>query len=231
MISSDGAGRRAIGRVLNMRHGVTDQHMQISMSGKTDPQIMKEILLAANLPEEEIHLAIDELIDLYLECLQAEIENASYYIVHEGVYELVDTIKDRSQIYLGLLTGNVERGARMKLEQFGLNKHFPIGAYGSDSANRLELPALAKERAEKYYGIDLAPEDLVIIGDSVNDILCAHTYGAKCIAVNSGKTTWAELEALKPQYLIKSLVDTDAVIEAILAPVAANLDSQPTNRL
>jgi len=222
LISSDGAGRRAIHRVLNKLYGVHEEITRgVVMSGKTDPQILREILEAHKMDPEEIPRAIEKLLDIYLDILEEEILNAGYYIVHDGVFELMEAISQQSSIYLGLLTGNVERGARLKLEQFGLNKHFPIGAYGSDSANRLDLPAIGRDRGQEYYKVRFEAQELVIVGDAVNDVRCAKHFGAKCIAVNSGKTTRAELVAMNPEYLFPSLGDTQAILDAILAPMSA----------
>lgn len=226
MISSDGAGRRAIQRVLDQLYKIPAHHVNIVMSGKTDPQILNEIFTASEMPADQIPEAIVKVIDLYLDLLEEEILASKYYIVHEGVYELIEAIANHPDMYLGLLTGNVERGARMKLEQFGLNKHFHLGAYGSDSANRLELPAVAVKRANEHFKLHFQPDELVIIGDSVNDVYCAHGYGAKCIAVNTGKTSWQDLEATHPKYLLKSLANTQEVMDAILAPMPLSVESK-----
>ena len=109
----------------------------------------------------------------------------------------------------------IEKGAGKKLSRFGLGKYFPIGAYGSDSACRLDLPAIAVQRAKQHFAVDFAPYEVVIIGDSVNDIACARGYGAKAIAVNTGKTSWEDLQKENPCHLFKSLGDTKAVVEAI----------------
>jgi phosphoglycolate phosphatase-like HAD superfamily hydrolase len=219
MISSDGAGRRAISRVLKEHHQIEPQHMNVLMSGKTDPQILTEIMTASGMPAHEITASIPKVIENYLGLLEEEIAASKYYIVHDGVYILLEAIAAHPQMYLGLLTGNVERGARMKLDHFDLNKHFELGAYGSDSANRLDLPAVAVERALQLFNISFRPEEVVIIGDSVNDVLCAKGYNAKCIAVNTGKTSWEDLQATNPEYLFKSLSNTQAVMDAILAPM------------
>lgn len=222
IIASYGSGRRALSRVLYERFGVTEEYISpITMSGKTDPQILKEILVAFDMTEDDIHEAMDLIIDQYLEILEEELSSCKY-VVHEGVYELIDAINNDTSIYLGLLTGNVERGARIKLAPSGLNKHFAIGAYGSDSANRLDLPAIAKERADKHFKTHFKPEDLVIIGDAVNDVLCAKGFGAKCIAVNTGKTPWSDLEKQNPEFLFKSLANIEEILEAILAPMQHN---------
>lgn len=217
MISSDGAGSRAIGRALCDTFGIDTSNITISMSGKTDPQILSEIFKIANVVEAEMEHLKEEMFKVYLNLLKEEIGNASYYIVHDGVYELLDALEGHDRGYLGLLTGNIEQGARMKLERFNLNKYFPLGAYGSDSANRMELPAIATTRANAHYNLRFSPHEVVIIGDSIYDVLCAKGYGAKSIAVNTGKTSRADLEEQKPDFLFDSLADTNALLNAIFA--------------
>lgn len=219
MISSDGAGGRAIRRMLHHRHGIEDHFTRISMSGKTDPQILHEIMESAGHHETAVQAALEEMIEHYLVLLKEEIPKSAYYIMHEGVMDLLDHLQKDDRIYLALLTGNVERGARMKLEQFGLNKYFPFGAFGSDHRSRLELPAVAQARAIEHYKVHFEPREIVVIGDAVGDIMCAKGFGAISIAVNTGRTSWAELEAQKPHYLFKSLRDTTAVMQAILAEI------------
>jgi len=216
MISSDGAGRRAIARVLNQHYGVPEEAMHITMSGKTDPQILREIFQACG-KEGKFDTCTEHIFELYLGVLEDEIQKSRYYIIHEGVVELLEALVEEEHAYLGLLTGNIERGAQMKLHRFDLLRYFPIGAFGSDSANRLDLPAIACERAAKHFNIKFQPHEVVIIGDAINDILCAKGYGAISIAVNTGHTTWQELEAQNPDYLFKSLKDTVQVIDAIFA--------------
>jgi phosphoglycolate phosphatase len=218
MISSDGAGRRAIRRVLTEAHSdLPDEAMQITFSGKTDPQIFTEIATLAKLPYETKEELLEKFLTPYLKALGDEISKTTSYKAHKGVLELLEALVARKGAYLGLLTGNVETGARMKLEQFDFNRYFPIGSYGSDSANRLELPEVAAKRASEFYKLDFAPHEIVIIGDSTNDVLCAHGYGARCIAVNTGKTSWKDLEDLKPEFLFKSLVETENVVNAIFS--------------
>jgi phosphoglycolate phosphatase len=217
MISSGGAGRRAITRALSHRHGLPPELCTINMSGKTDPQILSEIFAASTLrlEGEELQKEIQHVIELYLEFLDEEIAASQNNIVHSGVPALLERLSMEENAYLGLLTGNVERGARKKLKQFDLNKYFDIGAYGSDSASRLDLPAVAVERAREHFGEEFTPQQVVIIGDSVGDIACAHHYGATALIANTGKTTWAELAALNPRYLFKDLANIDEVMAAI----------------
>ncbi|HEY9773990.1 MAG TPA: HAD family hydrolase [Planktothrix sp.] len=216
MISSDGAGRRAIARILNQNYGVPESAMHVPMSGKTDPQILREIFKACG-KEGTFESHTENIFELYLGVLEEEIDRSRYYIIHEGVVQVLDALVAEERAYLGLLTGNIERGAQMKLHRFDLLKYFPIGAFGSDSANRLDLPAVAQKRAKTFFKIDFAPHEVVIIGDAINDILCAKHHGAISIAVNTGRTTWEELEEQQPDYLFKSLKDTDQVLKAIFS--------------
>ena len=226
IISSGGTGRRAISRVLQKEYLLDEEFGHINMSGKTDPQILKEIFEYLEKP----HLySLDNLatfFDHYLAALKDEVEQSEGFKVHDGVESLLIALSSRSNSYLGLVTGNLEKGARLKLDRAHLNQYFPIGAYGSDSANRLDLPAIAAERANRYYKQKFSPSEVVIIGDSVNDILCAKHYGAKCIAVNTGKTSWQELEVLNPEFLIKDLSNNEAVIAAIYS---STTEASPNN--
>ncbi len=217
MISSDGVGRRAIGRMLLDMFKIPPEKITVSMSGKTDPQILREILIAAELNEEEIHQRLDQMYKIYISLLKEEIKKEGRYIVHSGVVEILDRLKDHPKTYLALLTGNIEEGARIKLDKFGLNHYFPFGAYGSDSADRMKLPEIAKRRALEHYRIDFRPDQVVIVGDSIYDVMCAKGYGAKCIAVNTGVTPRADLEKYDPEHLFVTLEDTEQVLAAILS--------------
>jgi phosphoglycolate phosphatase len=133
------------------------------------------------------------------------------------VTELIDELDENPTVFLGLLTGNIERGARIKLGRFGLNDYFHIGAYGSDSADRMRLPEVALQRANDFFAVQFEPEELVIIGDSIHDIRCARGFGAKAIGVNTGLTKREDLVAEEPEFLFSSLADTNAVVQAVLA--------------
>lgn len=216
LIDSDGAGRRSLGKALSHLFGVKPEAITISMSGKTDPQILAEILQSLGYKQADYVRRLDELFDFYVQTLEAELQQAKKYKVHEGVFALLDELNSHGSASLGLLTGNIERGARLKLARCGLNKYFPIGAYGSDSANRLDLPKVARERAEAHYQDKFEPSQIVIVGDSIHDILCAQGYGAVSIAVNTGRTSRQELEALSPDFLFPSLCEVEQVLQAIM---------------
>jgi phosphoglycolate phosphatase len=215
ILSSDGSGRRAITRALNEYFKCEFDSRGVSMSGKTDPQICHEILALGGLSIEAIEAGLPKVLENYLAYLQEEVDKSAGYRLHPGVRELIDVLDSRNDVFLGLLTGNVEPGARIKLGKFDLNGYFKVGAYGSDSADRMRLPEVAMRRATQYFAADFAPGDLVIIGDSIHDIRCARGFGAKAIGVNTGLTKHEDLAAEQPEFLFPSLADTDAVVEAV----------------
>ncbi|MBX9687864.1 MAG: HAD family hydrolase [Candidatus Obscuribacterales bacterium] len=217
MIYSDGVGRRAMETALKQ---VFDERLDAgrhNMSGKTDPQICFELLSELGYSLDEIKSRLPLAFKVYLERLELEIENAGKYGLHQGVLELLRELEKRPEIHLGLLTGNIEEGARLKLEPFDLNSYFVFGAFGSDSADRMDLPLFAHKRAEEVFGKEFLREEIVIIGDAVNDVLCAQGYGVKSIITATGKTPRETLAGLKPDYLFDSLLNTAELIEAILA--------------
>lgn len=218
LIYTDGAGRRAIGRALMEKFQVDASKLSVSMSGKTDPQILREMLeLAKRPPDAENDAMLErEMYELYIELLEEELKKEGRYVIHKGIPELLHLLDEHNYVQMGLLTGNIERGAQLKLARFDLWKFFPIGAYGSDSANRMDLPAIATRRAEEHYGIKFAPHEVAVIGDSIYDVMCAKHFGAVSIAVNTGVTTREALLEQKPDYLFDSLEDINAVLEAIL---------------
>lgn len=218
MVRSDGAGRRAIMRALSCVFRLGDCTTAVLMSGKTDPQIIHEVLAERGFSPAEVEERLEETLAVYPAFLREEIAAAREYRLLDGVRALVEELHSaREDTSLGLLTGNIEAGARLKLEPFALNDFFPVGAYGSDARSRLDLPAIAHRRANEHFRHNFMPEDIVIIGDSVNDIACARHYGAKCLAVNTGRTTRDELMAAGPHFLFSTLADTANLIEAIMS--------------
>jgi phosphoglycolate phosphatase len=133
-----------------------------------------------------------------------------------GIRALVDALHAREDVVLALLTGNIERGARLKLGAPRLNDYFPFGAFGSDSADRTELPPIAVQRASDRLGHTFRGADVVIIGDSIYDVRCGVPYDATTIAVASGKTSAETLRAENPTFFFENVEDLGAVLAAIL---------------
>ena len=217
LLLSDGAGRRAIQRALREVFGATgptDYHFD----GKTDPQIVRELMRLAGHGDEHIDAQMMRLLERYVECLHEELRSPAHtpYTL-PGVPDLLDALESESNVILGLLTGNLEQGAKAKLESVGLDpKRFRVGAYGSDHEQRHELPAIARDRTERELGIAVRGDALVVIGDTPADLTCGKSLGASAIGVATGRYTVAELSKHDPIAVFENLSDTDAVTRAIL---------------
>ena len=184
-------------------------------SGKTDPQIIRE-LVAEDVGQERCEALLEEALERYLEEFARRL-SPDAVVPKPGATELLARLDAEPRVTLGLLTGNLERGARMKLEPPGFNRYFPFGAFGSDSPDRYRLPAIALERARERSQRSYTGKAIVIVGDSVHDILCGRSLGVRAVAVATGPTPAARLAAEEPDAVLESFADVDAAVEAILA--------------
>ena len=159
-------------------------------SGKTDPQIVRELMTGAGLDGDAIAAGLPRMRDTYLSRLEAELSAVE---VLAGVHEALAAVRARPDLAMGLVTGNWRRGASAKLGRVGLDT-FPVGAFGDDGEDRACLPPVARARASEALGHHFAPEDALIIGDSVEDVRCARASGVPVVAVASG---WTSAERLR----------------------------------
>ena len=213
---SDGAGRRAMTAALTRVFGgagPTEYHYD----GKTDPQIVRDLMRAAGHSDETIDARMDAVASSYLSLLERELATGGRRTrLFHGVSELITALEARPDAIVGLLTGNFCDGAMLKLSAAGLDvARFRVGAFGSDHAHRPALPAVALERAREALGVELRGEDLVVIGDTPADIECARSVGARAVAVATGRFSVHDLAAHAPAAVFPTLADTRAVIEAI----------------
>lgn len=220
LLSSDGAGRRAIRAALIAEMGtagpIDDGYR---LDGKTDPQIVRELLAAAGHPQAASAAHVDRVCRTYLSLLGKELEaSAGKSHTYPGVPELLDLLERRGDAMLGLLTGNLVEGAALKLRAVGLDpRRFRVGAYGSDSAERPLLPAIAMERAAALLGRVVSGQDVVIVGDTPADVTCGASVGARAVAVATGSYRRAELLAAGAYAAFDTLADSAAVIAALYA--------------
>jgi len=217
LLLSDGAGRRAIHRALREVFGATgpEDHR---FDGKTDRQIVRELMRLVGHGDEHIDEQMELILRRYVECLHEELQDPGHtpYTL-PGVPVLLDALERTADVILGLLTGNLRAGADAKLEAVGIDPlRFRVGAYGSDNEHRRELPAVARDRAKRELGVEVAGEDIVVIGDTPADLTCGLAIGARAVGVATGRYSVAELRRHEPLAVFADLSDTDAVIRAIV---------------
>jgi phosphoglycolate phosphatase len=215
ILRSDGAGRRAMIAALREVFG-TPGPEDHRYDGKTDPQIVREVMRLEGHHDAHIDERMDALMTLYLSRLERELQHADTF-VYPGVRELLDALEARQDTTLGLLTGNLRDGAYAKLRAGGIDPaRFRVGAFGSDHEHRPELPALARRRAQTELGIELDGSHLVVIGDTPADIECGRSLGVRAIGVATGSYTVDELRTCQPHAVFETLEDTDRVMSAIV---------------
>jgi phosphoglycolate phosphatase-like HAD superfamily hydrolase len=193
-------------------------HPSYRYDGKTDKQIVRDTMRLEGHSDAHIDSRMEKLIGLYLDGLRTGAKSGKFHVRPlEGVVELLDALEARNDVVLGLLTGNVEPGARVKLGAAGIDPdRFRINAFGSDHEDRPQLPAVAQRRASETLGLEIAGERIIVIGDTPADIDCGRALGARAIGVASGNYTVEQLQAHAPYAVFPSLADTAKVLETIL---------------
>ena len=214
LVSTGVAGGDAMGRAFEEIHGVPDAFAGIEMSGKTDPAILREAWEAAGINPAERDLQAFH--DSYVRHLQDTLNEPDRpRHLKPGLPGLLDKMAARSDVVLGLLTGNVVAGAQYKLESFGILHYFRIGAYGSDSEDRNALVPVAQLRARQYCVTYIAPERTFVIGDTPRDIDCARAHGVQAVAVATGNYSLEDLQAHQPDLCFADLGNQQAVLESL----------------
>jgi len=204
LIDPGGAGRKSVTQAFNKVFSISDAFASIAMDGKTDIQIIKEGLSAHRLPAGE--RVICSIVSEYVKNLKKEIDKKTKHLM-PGVYELLNALQETDGYWLGLLTGNIQQGARIKLGAFNLNGYFPVGAFGDDHEDRNMLLPVAVERLKKAEGITIEYPDCIVVGDTPLDVQCAKPFGATSIAVATGPHSYDELLQTEADYVLKDLSD------------------------
>ena len=217
LLNSGGMGRAAMQRALGLVFG-SPGNPSYRYDGKTDKQIVRDVMRMEGHSDQHIDSRMAQLIDLYLEGLREGAKSGKFNVRPlDGVPEILDALDNRDDVILGLLTGNVEPGARIKLKAAGIDPdRFRINAFGSDHEHRPELPAIAQKRAGETLGLEITGDRLVVIGDTPADIECGRSLGAKAIGVASGHYTVEQLQSHRPYAVFPSLAKTHQVLDTIL---------------
>jgi phosphoglycolate phosphatase-like HAD superfamily hydrolase len=219
LLLSAGAGRRAILAALAEYRPSVSAFKAIRFDGKTDPQIVMELLAAAGEPEPRDPAKVASVLELYLAQLERELALHGHRShLMPGIPALLDALEAEADVVLGLLTGNVASGARLKLRAAGVDpERFRVGAFGSDHAERSALPPIATRRAEPWFGRVPSGAEVVIIGDTPADVSCGACIGARAVAVATGGFGVAELEATGAHAVFPDFSDLARAREVILS--------------
>jgi phosphoglycolate phosphatase len=217
LLNSEGLGRASMQKALTTVFGSSGDP-SYRYDGKTDKQIVRDTMRLEGHSDEDIDKGMERLIDLYVVGLQEGVKSGKFKVRPlPGVLELLDALEARDDVVLGLLTGNIAPGARIKLRAAGIDPNrFRVNAFGSDHEHRPELPAIAQRRASESLGLNIVGEKLIVIGDTPADIECGRSLGARSIGVASGHYKVKELLAHKPYAALPSLADTKKALETIM---------------
>jgi phosphoglycolate phosphatase-like HAD superfamily hydrolase len=221
LLWTDGAGRRAVTHALVDIAGTAGPIDTYRLDGKTDPQIVEELLALAGHPAAQDEASVAAVLERYVTLLEAELAGApGSSRLMPGVAELLAGLERHEAdeaATVGLLTGNLARGAELKLRSAGLDpRRFAVGAFGSDARRRTDLPAIAVERASRHRDRRFAGSDVVIVGDTPADVTCGAAIGARSVGVATGFYDAAALRAAGATHVFDSLSDTSRVLAALL---------------
>ena len=217
---TDGAGRRAIRDALLLEMGTAGPIEEgYRLDGKTDPQIVRELMTAAGHPDADSEAHILRVCRRYVEMLARELEVARERTrLFPGIDRLLNELERRDDALVGLLTGNVAEGAKLKLRAAGIDPaRFRVGAFGSDAAVRAALPPIAAQRAEPFMGRKPSGDDVVIIGDTPADVTCGSSLGARAIGVATGHYSREDLLSAGAFAAFADLADMEPVLHAIFS--------------
>jgi phosphoglycolate phosphatase len=212
-----GAFKEYMGPAMMRVFGTAGRLDEMVVSGMTDLQIFVEALRDEGFSLEQIRGRLPELVASFVEGMERMAAAGELFGALPGARTALEAAGREPRYLNSLLTGNVEPAARIKLRLVGLADFFRLpGAFGEDSHDRRDLPAVARERISRRLKADLRPEQLVVIGDTPNDIACARHFGARAIAVATGRShTAADLLMYAPDALLPNLADTELLLRTL----------------
>ncbi len=214
LLVSGGAGEAALKDAMRERFGIDEDLSGVTLAGSTDALIARILLEKNDLPTTTENSAA--LLETYLHFLPHRMPKHAGRLL-PGILVLLNELKKRTEFVLALLTGNLRRGAEIKLTHYGVWDYFEFGAFADDHHDRNELGHFARSRALDHHGIEFPAENIYVIGDTPRDIECGKAIGAKTVAIATGSYSTAALQKHRPDFLFTDLSETDSVISALLA--------------
>jgi phosphoglycolate phosphatase len=212
LIHSGGAGVRALKSAFTERFDIIDDLHDIEIAGMTDSGIVVSILNKHKIPAR--HENVSAFLDSYVHFLSLELPRRVGKLL-PGVLQLLEKLKSRPHLVLALLTGNVSRGAQLKLEHYGVWHFFEFGAFADDNHDRNRLGTVARARAKEKHGSQFSASEIDVIGDTPRDIACGKALGARTIAVATGTWSRGQLAKYQPDFLIDDLSDVEGIIDTL----------------
>ncbi len=210
LVTPRGLGRRSLEAAFTARYGSSGVFEGVPFHGRTDFDIIDEgIGRVRGSLDDRLAIVRD-----YLDQLKVEVVSGPPLIL-PGVPQLLPRLEAAPGVTLGLVTGNVREGARIKLARDGMFDCFHTGAFGDDHRDRRELARLAVKRAQELRGVRYAAQDVFLIGDTRNDVLAARAAGAVAIAVATGGETAESLAASQPDHVLTSLDPIDSFLNIV----------------
>lgn len=217
LLRTAGSGMAALEKALRtLWSGPYKPAQEVRPDGQTDPKIVQAMLSSYGVPPSLRSQLEARLLASYPEFLAHELSARRHQSRLEvGVLPLLSRLSQTAHCYLGVLTGNLQITARMKLDLFELNSHFPIGAFGCDHRERNQLGPIALKRAQEHFGQEFSVENTWLVGDTDKDILAARALGARVLAVATGSYSVDQLSQLQPDACMEDLSDTEKAIRLL----------------
>jgi len=212
LIHAKGAGKLGACRALMSAFGVEPNSGDTGFAGRTDRGIIQDLFSIHAIENSDDNW--NRFQEHYMQHLPETLRETEGGIL-PGVVRLLGELSKLSDIAVGLLTGNTGRAANVKLDHFKIREHFGFGGFGDHHPNRNDVARLAMDAATNFVGHDLDPNQVVVIGDTPNDVTCARSIDARAIAVMTGGFSQKELSESQPDALLSDLSDTETVLKLI----------------
>jgi len=212
LVSTLGAGIKALQQIIERHYGVPDDLSDVEIAGRTDVTIATSILQKYRIEPSRENL--EAFLDEYVAGLAKLLPQLRGRVL-PGIREILERLKPRPDRVLALLTGNLRRGAELKLKHYGLWEFFEFGAFADDHHDRNELGAFARRRAQEKHGHNFDSAQIDVIGDTGHDVACGKAFGARTIAVGTGSWSRERLQASQPDFFFEDLSDVEDVIDTL----------------